>query len=288
VTSAFLLALALGAPTAPPSYAIHPLGSLAHEPAQVERVERAATDALATLPNARIVPRADVRAALADRTRTRLPPCEGDIACLTEVGRALRVDRIISGEVGGLAPGLVIYLKLVDVASGRELASAQASSRSASGDSDALAREAIIKLVAPERYVGRLEVHADVAGATLYIDGQRAADLPAPPQPLLVGTHALRVTHPSHRDVLRFVEITFDQTTSVDANLTALPIVTEELRARGGSSGGAAASSGPSWYQHWWVVAAFGVVVAGGACAAVFTTVNHADSDIHTHLGPPR
>src|SRR5262249_26373197 len=131
---------------------------------------------------------------------------------------------------------------------------------------------------------GRLSVQGGAVGAVLYVDGRRAADLPAAPLPLGVGTHAVRVSHPAYRDVLRFVDIEFDRTSTIDANPLALPVVEGELRAHGADGGARPAGSGTPWYRRWWAVSAMGAVVLGASCAIVAASVGE-DADLRARVG---
>src|SRR5215471_1457316 len=99
-------------------YVLYPLGNLALGPPELARVERALMAALAVVPDVRMLDRKALDHALAERRNARLALCEGDRDCLAQVGRALGVERVIAGEVGGLgASGFVLYLRVVDVAS---------------------------------------------------------------------------------------------------------------------------------------------------------------------------
>jgi len=286
------LALAWSAPAgATTRYALYPLGSLALEPQELGRVERALVAALAVVPDTRVLERKAVERVLNERKNARLALCEGDLPCLVAVGRALGVERIITGEAGGLgSSGFVLYLRVVDVSSGKELA---ATSAVLKGDDRGLrgsAREAAFRLIAPERYVGRLAIKAEVQGAAVYIDGQRMATLPAPPLALSVGPHALRVSHEAYRDVMRFVDIEFDKTTDIAAELTAFPVISEQMRARGLRDpvpGGGELEDGRAWYRRWWAVAAFGVVVAAATSAIVIGSVDRIEADYRVKVGPP-
>src|SRR5262249_6944452 len=157
---------------------------------------------------------------LADRKNARLALCEGDLACLASVGKAVGVDRVITGEAGGLAQGFVVYLRVVEVSSGREIASTSMVLKGDGRGVRGAAREAAFKLLVPEQYTGKLLVRADAPGAMLYVDGQRVARLPSAAVTIPVGTHALRLSHDSYRDFLRFVDVEFDKTTEIDANLS--------------------------------------------------------------------
>jgi hypothetical protein len=268
-------------------YALYPLGGLALGPAEVARVERALVAALAVVPDVRMVERKAVERALAERRHARLALCEGELPCLAAVGKTLGVERVVAGDAGGLGSGFVVYLRVVDVGSGREVASASAVLRGDDRGLFASARAAAFRLLAPDRYQGRLAVNADVPGAQLFVDGQRVARLPAPPVSLPVGQHAVRVTHEAYRDFLHFVDVQFDRTTEVTANLTLFPVVSDHMRKAGDAGPVGEVEEGRAWYRRWWAVAAFGVIVAGATTALVAATVDRVDADYRTHVAPP-
>ncbi|HJZ84145.1 MAG TPA: PEGA domain-containing protein [Polyangia bacterium] len=273
-------------------YAVYPLGSLALEPQELARVERALVAGLAVVPEARVLERKAVERMLTERRNTRLALCEGDLPCLAAVGKALGVDRVIAGEAGGLGgSGFVLYLRVVEAASGKEVASMSAVLKGDDRGLRASAREAAFRLIAPERYLGRLSIKADVPGASVYIDGQRVATLPSPPLPLAVGPHALRLSHEAYRDFMRFVDIEFDKTTEISAGMTAFPVISEQMRARGVRDpvpgGGNEVEDGRAWYRRWWAVTAFGVVLAAATTAIVIGAADRIDADYRVKVGPP-
>ena len=271
-------------------YALYPLGTLALAKEEVAKVERALVAALAVVPDARVSPRSAVEKVLSDRKNARLALCEGDLACLAQVGKAVGVDRVIAGEAGGLAQGFVVYLRVVEVSTGREVASASVVLKGDERGLRASAREAAFKLLAPEKYVGRLQVRADAPGAMLYVDGERLAQLPSGPVTLPVGQHALRLSHEAYRDFLRFVDVEFDRTTDVEANMSAFPVVSDRMRAQQHAAANPTddVEDGRVWYRKWWAVTAFGVIVLGLTTGIVIGTVDRLDADYRTHIGPPK
>src|SRR6185312_16518241 len=100
------------------SYALFRLDPLGIEPQivdQLQRILRAEVQRVVgrELPSERAV--ADVVAA-----NPRLAGCTAEPACLAPLARALKVTRVVAGNVGGLADRYVVNLKLVDD-TGREL-----------------------------------------------------------------------------------------------------------------------------------------------------------------------
>ena len=123
------------------------------------------------------------------------------------------------------------------------------------------------------RFVGRVKLRLDVAGAQAVLDG---APIALGPQPLElpVGTHALRVTHPAYHDFLRFIDIEFDRTLELDVALSAYPLsegqMTEHRRAVIESAAAPPPSKKPARTWRWWVLGASLVALAGGTIAAVY------------------
>ena len=124
----------------------------------------------------------------------------------------------------------------------------------------------------------------DVAKATVYIDGRKVAWSSDKPLTLSVGTHALRVTHEEYRDFVRFVDVKFDETTAIDANLTAFPVVTDEMRQKNRPAPVGPVDARP-WYREWWAIAGFGVVVVTTAVIVGYAIGGGIDADDEVTVG---
>lgn len=189
--------------------------------------------------------------------RRGLRNCTGDPACLARAGKQLDVDRIISGNVGGLAGNYVVNLKLVDVATAKELRRVQ---ETISGEPDQLieaVRVAAYSLVAPERVRGSLRVLANVSGARVLFDGHQIGATPLPRRSgLEVGKHTLRVTKGGYTDVVQTVRIRFQKTAQVIVKMEV------PAKSKGGGSGPGRAKKVP-WYTRWWFWTIVGVAGAG-------------------------
>jgi len=147
--------------------------------------------------------------------------CVDDPACLSRLGRGCGVDSVVYGTVGTLGESYVLDLKLVGArarrASGRQTVSL-------SGDKVVLidgVRFAVTNLVAPEQYLGALELRLDRAGAVVYLDEVKVGTTPLGRLgELQPGTHALRIAIPGYQDFERSIDITFARTTVVNIVLT--------------------------------------------------------------------
>jgi hypothetical protein len=217
-----------------------------------------------------------------------LRSCDGDAACLAELGKLVGADWVVYGEVGGLGDVQVVYLQLVDAATGKDVRSTTLQAV-AGDDPDGGARGAAVRLLAPERFVGAVDVKVDVAGAAIYVDGKRLARSPSPALELPVGTHALRVTHPEFRDFVRFVDVPFDRRATVTVALQQFPVVERDLESRGGSEpDSAVASAAPApWYRSWRAIAGFGAVLLTGAAITAAIVADGTDADGERPVDPP-
>jgi hypothetical protein len=242
------------------------------------------------VPETEIVGSEALAAAIRKARRADLRGCDGGAACLAELGALVGAGAVVHGELGGLGEVKVVYLKLVDVADGRELRSTTLE-LSADGTAADAARAAAYRLLAPERYTGQLALEIDVAGAAIYIDGRRVATSPATALSLPAGTHALRITHPEFHDFVRFVEVEFDRTETIAADLQRFPIVGRGVERRGDAAavvvaGGAEGGFEPApWYRRWYVIAGASAVVFVGSAVLAGALAGGIDSDREKIVG---
>lgn len=254
------------------SVVLAPLSSLSvSKPKALVAIEKKIEAGLAGVPNVSVVTARQAAAKAFEAKRPDLRTCEGAPACLAELGTLVSAQFTVYAEVGGLGDAQVVYLKLIDAKSSKEIRSTLIE-LSASGDAKANSIAAATRLLAPETYVGTLKVSTPVEGAIIYVDGQKRGTTPSKAITGAVGSHALRVTHPEHRDYVRFVDIDFAKVTDVTAELQPLPGVSQRL-SREGVIGGAGAAAGPPqttpWYLRWYTIAG-GVTAVGVTSAILF------------------
>jgi hypothetical protein len=171
-----------------------------------------------------------VNAAIEKAKKPQLKQCEGEPACVSELGKLVGAQFVVTGEVGGLGDSKVVYLKLTDVAASRELRSTTL----AVGASDSPAG-AVVRLSDPDKYRGNVKFAFDVTGATVLVNGTKL-NLAANKEVLLpVGTHAVTVTHPQYHNFVKFVEVGYGKTTDVQVSMKQYPIVEHDIQARPGS-----------------------------------------------------
>jgi len=208
--------------------------------------------------------------------KPQLLACEGDRACLAELGRTAGADWVIGVEVGGLGDVQILHLKVIVAKTAKALRSTTSNIESGKTDEGKL-----VELLAPKRHVGHLTIKSTVDDAEIIVDAAVVGRTPTAKIPLRVGTRALRVTHPNHRDHVRFIDIKYGQDTVVDAALTPLDVSRQKLERSGGATGRGTKDSGSTdrpWYGRWYVIAGVGAVVLTGSII-VWSATGGLDSD---------
>ncbi len=213
-----LLAAPNAAATTLAIYPLQPLGVPAATVGSLDATLRAEVE---RLPGVELLGRGRTEASLkADPGGLGLA-CNGAPGCLADLGKLLAVEKVVYGVVSGLGDHYSFELKLIDVGTGGEERRVTAS---VGGKREVLLsglRAAAVHLLAPERYVGALEIDSDLPGAQVLVDGK-----PMGPTPiagtivgLAPGQHALRLTKAGFADFEKFVDVRFDQTTVVRVDL---------------------------------------------------------------------
>lgn len=229
---------------------------------------------------------AEVRKAAKKARRPELNDCEADPACLAETGKLVGAVVVVGGEVSSLGEGSIVYLKAVEVATGKEIGSVTAVLEGTPEARAAEARASAFRLLSPRDYVGRVDLKVDVANATVYVDGARAAWGPGKPLALAVGTHAVRVTHEQYRDWVRFIDVKFDETTPVPVELKAYPIISDEMRENARPRPNPTGPYEPlPWYRRWTTVAAAGAILVVGTTILVYALSDDLDFDRAVTIG---
>ncbi len=212
--------------------AITPLSTLGAEDksAETKKLLTQIEQAVAAMPGTKVIAAVQVSAAIDKAKKPALKQCEGDSACLTELGKLVGAQLVITGEVGGLGDSKVIYLKTTDVSTQRELRSTTLSVGTHGGaDSPA---GAAVRLLDPDRYRGIVKFGFDVQDATVLVNGTRI-QLPVNKElPLPVGTHAVTVTHPQYHNFVKFVDVGYGRTTAVDVSMKQYPIVSHDMQGK--------------------------------------------------------
>ncbi len=230
--STLVVLLVSGSAAARPTGVVAPLNPLGIEAAEARRVQRWVTSAVIAVPGHRWLASSRLNKLLRSPRRRG---CSAEPRCLGNLGRKIGAALVVGGDVGSLSGAYMAH-----------------------------------QLLTPERYHGTIAVKVDVKNAWIYLDGQRTARSPAKPLTRVsVGTHALRVTHASYRDFVRFVKVGFGQTVGVDVALSAFPVRGASMEAVEQDLGQPLADHELPWYRRWWAVAGFGAVVLAATTATV-------------------
>jgi PEGA domain len=264
--STLVVLLVSGSAAARPTGVVAPLNPLGIEAAEARRVQRWVTSAVIAVPGHRWLASSRLNKLLRSPRRRG---CSAEPRCLGNLGRKIGAALVVGGDVGSLSGAYMVYLRLVGT-NGVVV-------RTVNGVLDPrkpglrnAARALAHQLLTPERYHGTIAVKVDVKNAWIYLDGQRTARSPAKPLTRVsVGTHALRVTHASYRDFVRFVKVGFGQTVGVDVALSAFPVRGASMEAVEQDLGQPLADHELPWYRRWWAVAGFGAVVLAATTATV-------------------
>lgn len=275
--------IAAAAADEPIRVAVAPLSEMAEQQRGVRAAEQLIPRAVGAVPGFFAVPEKELRTAIRKANRRDLEACEGQLPCLAELGRLVRATVVLSGEAADLGDGQVVYLKAVDVSQANEFAKTTVILDASGAEADA--RKAAFRLLAPERYQGTLELAIDMDGAAVFLDGGKMGTSPIPPLKVLVGTHALRVTHERYRDFVRFVDIRFEATTPVEVAMGAFPIVRDDMQQKPKRPATPAAPL--PWYRRWWVAAGVGGAVLLGTALVVASTTDAIDRDREVTVGGP-
>lgn len=203
--------------------------------------------------------------------------CHGDETCLAQLGSNVGAKRIILLEEAGLADATIIYVRLITVQHAQvERQITFDPQNSAQGGP----LGAMTELLTPTAFVGRLALRCNVDGAVVYVDGSRLGVTPWAGGELPVGTHALRVTHPEHRDGVQFIDIRFGQATETAITLREIGAVDAAVV---GTRWDPAVRP---WYRHWGVLVA-GAAVLGGVAAYFAYDMAHEFEPDHTIIVTP-
>jgi hypothetical protein len=228
------------------SFAVLNLVARDFEPHVAENLTRNLLQEIKGLETTAVISRGEMTRRLPQDEGQTAAGCKDNDMCLAELGRALKVDRLVVGHVSKLPESFIVSLRLIDP---DEVRVDARTSESFQGDEEQLARavrHAGRRLLGvAEESAGTLAVFANQEDAVVYVDNKNRGRLPMPP--LLhvpAGRHLVRVAKDGFLDWRKDFYVNADETTAVWAELK---------------------STGKKWYQHWWVWTIAGVVLAGGA-----------------------
>jgi hypothetical protein len=237
--------------------------------------------AIGTLPGTKVVPAQQVADAITKSKKPQLRACEGDEACLAELGKLVGANVVVTGEVGGLGDSRVVYLGATDVGAAKELRSTTlAVGAKDVKDSPA---SAAVRLLDPDRYKGTVHFTIDAPGATVYVNGAKA-QLVNGEVALPVGTQAVRVTHPQYRDWVRFVDVEYGQKTEVPVSLQNYGTIEHNVKGKPIMLDHVTYVDPPLW-RRWYVTGPAVLLLAIGTGVALSYLNKLPDADAKCKVG---
>lgn len=251
--------------------ALAPLSTLGAEDtsASTKKVIGDIEAAIAAQPGTKLVKTAEVLAAIKKANKPALKACEGDVSCLTELGKLVGANVLVSGEVGGLGASTVVYLSATNMASGKE----ERSTTLAVGKDNA-ATGAVVQLLDPDKYRGTVKFAIDVSGARVQVNGDYRPLAADGTLVLPVGTHAVRVTHPQYHDFAKFVVVEYGKTTEVPVGMQAYPVITHDVQGGPTNLDKIIRDKPVPVYRRWYVTGP-AIVVLAVAAGIIVGTVTH-------------
>lgn len=233
------------------SFAVLDLVAKDFEPHVAENLTLNLLQEIKGLETTAVISRSEMAKRLPQGEGQTVAGCKDNDMCLAELGRALKVDRLVVGHVSKLPESFIVSLRLIDPT---EVRVDGKTSESFQGDEEQLARavrHAGRRLLGiAEDSAGTLAVFANVEDAVVYLDNKNRGRLPMPPLlHIPAGRHLVRVAKDGYSDWRKDFYVNAGETTAVWAEL------------EGGEK---------KWYQHWWVWTIAGVVLAGGGTATYF------------------
>jgi TolB-like protein len=177
------------------------------------------------------------------------PDCE-DVGCVSELGAALEVDKLVDGHVANLEGRYVITLRLIDARSATVDTRVTESFRGDPSQLVPAARFAGRRLLGVFfEGLGNMAVSSTEHSAALFINEEQRGALPMPAlADLTPGLYRVRVTKSGFDDWVSDVYVEPEATTPVWAPLAEQP---------------------PKFYETWWFWTGVGAVVVGTATALV-------------------
>ena len=254
--------------------ALAPLSTLGTEDtsASSRKITQQLEAAFAALPNTKVITAAQVAQTIAKAKKSQLKACDREPACLAELGKLVGATLVIDGEIGGLNESKVVYLGATDVATAKELRS---TTLQIGGKADPAggANGAAVRLLEPDRYRGTIRFLVDVQGATVYVNGTKAALSPKGEYGIAVGTQAVRVTHPQYRDFVRFVDVPYASTIDVPVNMTQYARIDHDIQGKPINTDQITYID-PPWWRRPYVYGPAAVLLAVGVGVLVGTLVH--------------
>ncbi len=233
------------------------LGSTSESAAATERVLVAELEGLLG-PRLR---RMDDLRSMDDDVRGAVDDCNDESSCLLEIVAAVGWDSLLLGNVAGLGDQRVITLRHLDARSGEEIGR---QSVQASGEERELIvqiRGAVVRLLAPERYVGMVRFEVSQPGVQVMADGELvgAAPLSDPVVPLSVGRHAIEASGSGLVPFSEMIDVRYGEERTIAISLPANTVFV------GGET---------PYYARWWTWAIAGAGATGLGLGGYFNVLH--------------
>ncbi|MEW5855458.1 MAG: PEGA domain-containing protein [Myxococcota bacterium] len=146
--------------------------------------------------------------------------CAGDTACLGKGLGRLGATQFILTNVRRLSGGYLLSQSLHQCPGGDEVRASEETLKGRGSALEKLTYRAAVKLLAPERLVGAVQVDVNVAGATVHVDGKPIGKTPLPGAYAVgEGRHRIKVTKDGYETFQGEVEVTYEETAAVDVRL---------------------------------------------------------------------
>ena len=189
----------------------------------VSTLTEAVLSEIAKVQGIKAVGMADIRTMLDLEQEKQLLGCD-DAGCIAEIGGALGVDQIASGNVGKVGETFVIQLKLINIRTAEVLRRVD---RQVSGSEErvlSVCRALAVELMTGQAAAreGRLAISVKQQGALVSVNG-KAIGLTPLPEPLTLeeGVHDLKITKDGFKDFSKDVRVTNAAEAAVEVVLEA-------------------------------------------------------------------
>lgn len=181
-----------------------------------------------------------------------------DESCLSEIGGALGVQYLISGNVGRMGDTSLLHLKLIDIRAAQVANRVAESFQGQDEQFISAVRFATRELVGRGQHgQGRIQVRAEVDDAQTLLDGE-AVDLSGE-TPVGAGKYNLRVESTGYLPWMGDVYVDEQRLTRLDIRLMERP---------------------QQWYEAWWLWTTVGVAVAGGVALGLYYGLQGPDDGV--------
>ena len=193
------------------------------------------------------------RVVYGDHLDQALVKCAGEAECVARLGQKVSAAEVILVGVSELGD-VILTMQRIDVASRTVSARIADSLADGAVPTDAQVDAYLQRLLPPTDFLrfGVIDVVANLAGAAVFVGGERRGETPLPPLKLPApAAYEIRVEKVGFQAYKTRIALPPDGEIKVEANLS-----------RPGGS--------PSWYQRWYVVAGLGLVVAGAGGTAIY------------------